>query len=288
MRNTQDYVDNIISWDRKKGMSEFFKVIQTIRRERFDWLLDMQWVDRSALISFLSGARRKVGYHRAIPWIYDSSPGKKWDHDLPLLMRQSVVMEGLGIEDCNQFLPRISSPSQISPFESVLRITKSPLIMGIIGGSKVHKRWPVERWLELLASFQDAGWNSVLVGAGEEEEKLACRIVKPFSNEGVINLVGKLNLTELARVMSLCDAAVGGDTGPIHMASALHIPVVALYGPTPSYTAFIRQQNSVVLNCSCPDRGCGNWSCPNLDCLGDISAGSVFNSLLKLLNIQKA
>jgi ADP-heptose:LPS heptosyltransferase len=42
MRNTQDYVDNIISWDRKKGMSEFFKVIQTIRQERFDWLLDIQ------------------------------------------------------------------------------------------------------------------------------------------------------------------------------------------------------------------------------------------------------
>ena len=281
----QGLADKIISWDRREGLRGFLNILEKIRREKFDWFLDMQWVDRSAVIAFFSGASTKVGYHKSLSWIYGRSPGAKWNDNLPLLQRQGVVVEGLGVNDCHKFPPVLLPPSCDNVTVDLLRKENVPVILGIIGASRPHKRWPVVNWIKFLRMASDNGYRVAITGAGKDEREMADSIVKGLEGRQVIDLVGKLDLPGLAKAMSLCSGVVGGDTGPLHMAVALNVPTVALFGPTPFHSAFAGGPHSMVLCCSCPMKGCKNWQCPNVECLGDISPERVFESLSGLLRL---
>jgi|GEM_PF-377234 len=281
----QGLADDIISWDREKGFRGFIKILKKIRKEHFDWLLDMQWVDRSAVIALLSGASLKVGYHKSLSWIYDRSPGNRWSDDLPLLERQGVVADGLGIHDCSNFDPVLIPPLCDNIRIDLLKKADAPIILGIIGASRSHKRWPVKRWVEFIGMAMDNGYKVAVTGFGDDEREMADSIIDKVGGHQIIDLVGRLNLQELAKAMSLCSGVVGGDTGPLHMAVAIKVPTVALFGPTPFYSAFAGGSRSSVLCCSCPRKGCKDWLCPNVDCLGDISAERVMENLSGLMSV---
>lgn len=101
----------------------------------------------------------------------------------------------------------------------------------LAAGRTAHRSWPVENWRELLDS-----WNvlfprhrPVLIGTAAEAAMIA-QIAE--GHPDCINLAGKTNMPQLMTVIAGADAMISTDTGPSHMAAALGVPVVALFGPT--------------------------------------------------------
>jgi ADP-heptose:LPS heptosyltransferase len=96
------------------------------------------------------------------------------------------------------------------------------------GGSK---SWPVKSFIELNQLLQKhyPGFKLILTGT-EGEKKLAKPLIKSADN--IIDLIGKTSILELAALLRYGDAMVTGDTGPMHIACAMNLPLVTLFGPT--------------------------------------------------------
>jgi heptosyltransferase-1 len=265
----QPYVDEVIVWEQSARNLNFIKAISEIRKRKFDILLCFQGTDRGALLSLLSGIPVRVGAHRWADFAYTHNAedvGKFIGLDVKQFERPWIYVTKEAEEKAKGIREKVNGP----------------LLFSIVGASKAVKRWPAGRWIELSDLLGHLGWSMVLVGHGEEEENLAWEIVRSSKGLKVINMVGKLNLVETAALAMECDAAVGGDTGFLHMAKLIGLPAVGLFGPTlPGNVGLDDIGVNIVV--SCDDAGCERWDCPNQDCLGSIDAKQVIDSLKELL-----
>lgn len=151
------------------------------------------------------------------------------------------------------------------------------------------KRWLAEKFAQtadILAQRYNA--QTVLLGAKEDETLTAQ--VRAMMKTPALNLAGKLSIRGTSAVMERCFLFIGNDTGLMHIASALNLPGVAIFGPTTSHLGFFpyRSRLNVVekqgLNCR-PCTKQGNKHCPkgHFRCMTDISVEEVVNSAVKSL-----
>jgi len=278
----QPFVDEVLPWDRSRDPQAFFSLVRRVRSLRFDWLIDMQWVQRSALLSALSGARCRLGFFKGHKFPYYDWTPENWHYEDPILERQSAILEGLGISDGLSYPPRLRVSDGGSRTLRLALSVPEPRCAAIIGASKPVKRWPAESWVSFLRMMTDRGWSSILVGHGPEEEEMAREIALQLPEGRTANLVGALDLQGMAALFSRVQLAVGGDTGPLYLAMAAGVPSVGLFGPTNPYTHFPDLTFTASLSAPCPRSGCGNWNCPNADCLSAISPREVLEAIQKL------
>lgn len=208
------------------------------RRPLFDLAVDFQGTRRSALWVYASGARVRVGRLRG-----PESPGwrPRFQHLVrPDPARHAVEVNadvaeavGVAVEDLSPEL-RVSS-------EADRRCTARLAALGLPARGFIlvnpftrwtSKNWPVERYRELvdrLARDQDA---PVVVHAGPGEEAGLETFRAPGEARPRVGVVGGLPLEEALALFRRARLMVTGDTGPMHCAAALGVPVVALFGPT--------------------------------------------------------
>ncbi len=164
-----------------------------------------------------------------------------------------------------------------------LRI-KGPLIIinpGAYYGSA--KRWPAENYAELASLLQKRIHAQILIIGSSDEAPLAETIVS-FMSERPHVLTGQTSLLQLAALLSFADLFVTNDSGPMHLANFLKIPLVALFGPTePARTGPI-QQPALVIHKGAPCWPCSYRECPfGHQCMNDISPDEVFQACQKFL-----
>jgi heptosyltransferase-2 len=108
------------------------------------------------------------------------------------------------------------------------RLGTSPRVVLGIGASQGPKVWPLDRFIEIGRLLRGIGAQLVVIGA-DDLERPAARFSEALGG-GVLNLVGKLRLQETAAVLSQSDLFVGNDSGPMHVAAAVGVPVVEVVG----------------------------------------------------------
>ena len=162
-------------------------------------------------------------------------------------------------------------------------------IIGLqVGASLPQKCWPLDQWdalLERLSRLE--GVQVVLLGDAQDRQRFLGQV--PISGRGVIDSLGRLSLRHLAAVMERCRLVVGSDTGPLHLAVALGLPVVGLYGPDdPRFTGPYGSANRIhykKLACSPCYK---NPTCQGrFDCLQSVESDEVFESIRDLLKGQQ-
>jgi len=110
-------------------------------------------------------------------------------------------------------------------------LRNQPLVAVHCGGHYFsRKRWPIMRFIELIRHLsREKGYQVVLVGGKEDlSSALAVRMAVPET----LSAVGMLRLSETGALLKRCQLYIGNDSGPLHLAAALHVPTVALFGPT--------------------------------------------------------
>jgi ADP-heptose:LPS heptosyltransferase len=180
----------------------------------------------------------------------------------------------LGVDFTNRGRPAIfTTPEDKEKARSMLSGLPEKKLFAVIGASKPQKFWPVAHWLEFLAPLAADGWGIVLNGHGETEARTAREIedfLRTLPGPAVRNLVGQTPFPLMAAVAEVCTAAVGNDTGPLHLAALVGTPTLGFFGVTDAYAMNFRMPWFKEVRVSCPDAGCRDYDCPK-DCLADIT-----------------
>ena len=99
------------------------------------------------------------------------------------------------------------------------------------GGLRANKHWPIERYIKVANVLLDNGCMIILVG-GKNEEYQCLKIQQDLGKRLLFNVAGKLALAETAALLKRCACLISNDTGVMHIASAVDIPIIAIFGPT--------------------------------------------------------
>jgi ADP-heptose:LPS heptosyltransferase len=278
-------VDEVIVFQRKQGVRGVLALRKALAARTFDATLDMQRHLKSGFFSWLSGSPRRIGFHpddtKEGNWIFNTSyieargdGGSKIDHYLSFVT-------ALGFSSPDVIDPGLSHITLASIGGEWSTNLQRPYIGIVLGSSRYSKDWPLEGYQGLLEHFSVPGIETVvLLGDGSKVE-MARHLEAIQSPVRIVNAVGKTNLRELVGIIHGARACVGPDSGPGHIAGALGVPHVTLFGPTPAGRNAPRGSEalSVVSGIGCSP--CRRRVCPGLDklCMRLISPDSVVEHL---------
>jgi ADP-heptose:LPS heptosyltransferase len=254
----QPYIDDLLLWDTRKRLGDFFKVLKETRQMGFDWLFSLHRDGLAALVSLFSRAHRRFGYNQYLQFCYDTT---HWER-----------LDALGVDFKNRDEAAIFvAQEDCEAARSMLSGLPRKKIFAVIGASKPQKFWPVRHWIEFLDLLTAEGWGVVLNGHGESEVRIAEEIGGALRVRGsILNLAGRLPFPLMAAVAKACDVAVGNDTGPLHLAALTGTPTLGFFGVTDAHAMDYRMPWFRQVKVTCPQAGCHDYSCP-ADCLTNIT-----------------
>jgi heptosyltransferase-1 len=215
-------VDRFHVVPRRGSWRERWAALAEIRSRRYEVVLDLQGLAKSAVITLASGARRRLGW---------AGPESREGNRLVLTERLEIdprvthvvdrnlaLLRLLGIDD-PQVRWDLPSPGVAEPGLEVLVWP---------GTTWVTKIWPERHWAELVHTLVDSG-QRVVVGWGNEQERDVALRVAGTSGATVLP---PTSLPELSALLARARLVVAGDTGPLHLAVAHGTPTVAIFGAT--------------------------------------------------------
>ncbi|MBI4688360.1 MAG: lipopolysaccharide heptosyltransferase II [Nitrospirae bacterium] len=309
-------IDEIILYEDKfNTITGKFRLAQILRQKNFDMAILLQNAFDAALIAWLAGIPKRVGYSmdargflltKAIPVKGTEHRAQNSEHRQKrhqVYYYLNLLKEAFNI-DAEDIEPSIHlKKEEIHEargfLNSKFKTQNSKLLIAINPGAAYGsaKRWKPDRFAELIRRIiEELNGNVILFGSKSEVE-IADDILNKFTSchsslvtRHLLNMVGKTSLRQLAALISECDAFITNDSGPMHIASALPVPVVAIFGSTdPHETGPLGKGHSIVckqLSCSpCLERECPKG---HLKCMEEITADDVFNALRDILPKEKA
>jgi ADP-heptose:LPS heptosyltransferase len=278
------FVDRVIL--RQGGLTEQFKVLKNIRRNRYDLVISLARSEECMMLTALSRAKIKAGFSY-FPWdlclnIKETIQGhNSWYNNAKLLKRLNVTVtktDYVGLLNVNTSQSDLSLPEKFVVISS--------------GTSKKRntKTWQKEKFAELMLLLKERfGLSAVLVGGMDNQEYNSeiIRILKIKDREkdiDILDLTGKIGLGSLCSVIKKASLFVGIDSGVMHMASCLDIPVAGLFGPTDPFYVGPQNKNSIVVreeSMECVP--CYLKDCKHRDCMKKLSVSKVFDACEQLL-----
>jgi heptosyltransferase-1 len=217
-------------WARAPLSGKTLRAIRQIRRElrdsSYDIAIDLQGAVRSAVIARWARAERLIGEDKprepAARWFFRERVPTQGTH----VIEQAIEVVNRLAGESLPFVPA-SLPTEESA-EKAADAVPQPFVLLNPGAGWGAKRWPIDRYAEVACALHGDG-NSIVVNAGPGEEQLAQELRRIAGD--FIHPV-QPTLTELIAITRKAALIIAGDTGPLHLASALGRPVVAIFGPT--------------------------------------------------------
>ncbi|HEY1490279.1 MAG TPA: lipopolysaccharide heptosyltransferase II [Verrucomicrobiae bacterium] len=275
-------------WRKPQHWPEMFRSIRCLRAQKFDLVIDLQCLLRSAVFAWLANGKKLAGLdetREGARGFYDLAVPRKSFHTHAVDWYLSVLPAlGVPVHKNFQWLPErpaIAAAVNLKWPEAnpELRTQNSKLILLQPGARWENKRWPAKYFAELVRMLAGKFPGARFVILGNGDDKPLGEIISRAAPERCLNLCSKTSLSEMIEWVRRCDLMVTNDTGPMHVAAALGKPLVALFGPTePRRTGPYGQLENVLrldLPCSpCLKPDC-HYKNPN-ECLHAISPATVF------------
>lgn len=283
------------------GLRHWPSLIRRVRQGQFDLVVDLQGLFRTGLLALLTGAMTRIGFAKGregSPWFYTDRielplpMNRSWRLlDMHAVDRNLTVAKYLGanVSHPKFWIPQLESDQEevaewlrhadVQPEDRLIAI--APLSRGEV------KCWPLDRFVALAHEISQ--WTAckiVLLGSCSQEW-----IVEKFDQiraPGLINMVGKVRIRQLGILLRQTDLLIANDSAPIHIAAAVGIPVLGIFGPTNAIaTGPYGNSGHRVMNAEISCRPCGKRSCHQVsqkECLTAITVDDVVASARMLLN----
>lgn len=266
-------------------------MLRSVRSECYDVSLDFQGLLKTAALGVLAGATERVGFARDLVWEYPAhwfyhrrvaaSAGARHVVDLNFLLAQAA-----GAKGTRPPAQLAASPQDERAIAELLRDESLDRFVVINpGGGWPTKRWPPRRYGGLARMIRRETGAEVVVTTGPGEEALYEEMARHCGEPAPRHLrVPFLQLIPLLRRTSLL---VGGDTGPFHLACALGVPVVGIFGPTsPARNGpWSPRDASVVRRLPCSF--CHGRTCPTQNECMEISVEEVWAAVQRRLAAER-
>lgn len=268
-----------------------------LRAARYDLTIDVQCNLRSALWALASGARHRIGF--APPYTKEKAHWLATERVHAPVGGQLKALRNLELLAPLRIAPGrpravLELPEAARRRAAALRdeLGSAPVVAlhpGVSGFGDL-KRWPPERFAALARRLRDTSGATSLVTWGPGERELALRVVAEAQG-AALAAPPSGSLLELAAVLRVCDGLVAGDTGPLHLAAALGVPVVGLYGSKDPaiYGPLdgVRGEPGAVVWKQVHCSPCGLRRCGNIICMPAIGVEDVLAPLRGLLAARR-
>jgi lipopolysaccharide heptosyltransferase III len=210
-----------------------------LAREKFDYCVDFTRNDRSALLVFLSGARKRIVYRRRDRFQKRARVYSDYVKVRKLAMHtvdyNLALIGPLGVRNVSRAL-RLELPQEAREKANALRHDlkiNEPYLIFHPGSARAEKFWEPQRWADVIEHARSGSQISVvLTGGASRVEQKHLREVKGRLRQPVVDLSGKTDLLTLAALIERARLLVTVDSAPMHLAAATQTPQVILFGPT--------------------------------------------------------
>jgi ADP-heptose:LPS heptosyltransferase len=212
---------------RLKRIVNIIKLINNLKKEKYDLIVDFK---NSILPFFIKGKYRLTFF------LKEFFSEKTYTHEAKRLF--NFLVPFLGNEENIALYFHISGKDRdgIEALIKKLGIKSTDRIVVFNPGGREKKRLSEEKFAEIGRTLLDSyGSLKIIIIGADYEEKIGNKIKGLINNDNVFNLAGKTSLKQLAALLEKASLIITIDTGTLHLASAVHCPTVAIFGPTSPY-----------------------------------------------------
>lgn len=291
-------LDDILAFDRRAShdgwraaAKSWLHFLGELRRRRFDLVLDLQGLARTAVMVLATGAARRVGLSTAregARWTYTDVVPVADFQAIHAVERCWLAAEALGAGNGRRQF-RLAIPEAARRWaDAALSGRPRPWLMLGPGARWQTKRWPPEHFAALARRAQrDFGGTVIFVG-GTDERSLAESVRSQLTGPAE-DLTGRTTLPQLAALLERADVMLANDTGPLHLAAALGRPVIAPYtctrvrlnGPYGPGPAGVVEGAAIESAVAC--QGSYRKRCSRLVCMRELTPARLWPDLREVL-----
>ena len=263
---------------KRLGLKARWAVAQRIKASQFDQAIVLQRSFKSALVPVMAGIKIRTGYlgEQRYGLLNDIRP-------LDKTLLPMNVQRFLALTNAQSSVPTVvPKPALQSNQEDRQQVKKEfylhgEKILSLCPGAEFGdaKQWPAAHYANVASEKIKQGWQVVLLGSAGDK-KIADEIVAQCK-QPIVNLAGKTSLGQVIDIIASSDAVVSNDSGLMHIAAGLNVPLVAVYGSSsPDFTPPLSDNSQIVkLDLSC--QPCFKRSCPlgHVNCLKQLAPQEV-------------
>lgn len=279
-------------WPIDMTVQSWIREGQALRAQRFDLAIDLQGLFRSAILAWLSGAPTRIGFangREGSPWFYTQRV-RVLNPDVHAVDRYLAVAAALGasLPDKPRFGFRLLEEDLATVRELCRRrgfSVDKPWVAMNIGARWPTKRWPLASFAAVVDRLHEIHRDPVVVIGGADERAYMSKL-RALTDRPFIDLIGDIRLGHLPALLSNATAMITNDSGPMHIAAALGVPVIAIFGPTSAARTGPYGDGHQVLTSRIPCSPCFSRVCRHdheLECLHLIKPAHVVDVIRPLL-----
>jgi heptosyltransferase-2 len=270
------------------------RLISDLRKRKFDAAILLQNAMEAAIIALLAGIPIRAGYNSDVRGVLLTHSVKRTRairkvHQIHYYLE---MVRSLGCISENTEV-HLSLPAAYDSLADSLMsrygIYSSGLLIGMAPGATygAAKKWRPERFAH-VADGLIRDFNGEVLLFGSTGDKDSADAVQRHCRQKLINIAGETNLKEAIALIARCRLFISNDSGLMHVAGALNIPTIAIFGSTNPLATSPPGKQSVVIHKDVPCAPCLKQTCPkNLECMDQISAEEVYKAAKKLLAEEK-
>lgn len=254
-------------------IQEIKVLLKKLKQEKYDLVIDLQGLLRSGIITAATGSSVRIGFKEAregsrVFYTHTVEGGK----NIHAVDRYLKIAEFLGcdISEIVSHFPGLQSPSSFILHPSSFNSPDGYAVI-VPGARWKTKRWPAEKFGKLASLLSI---KSIIVGSKSDKD-IADQIVSHSKGKS-LSFAGRTTLKELIEIMRSARFVISNDSGPMHIAAALGVPVYAIFGPTDPIRTGPYGEGHTVIRSDTPCAPCFKKSCDDMKCMKRVSADKVF------------
>ncbi len=239
----KDILAEIIDYDPKGKHKSFFKklsLIFSLRRKQYDLIYSPdrgEGMREEVLMSFLIGAPHRLGFRKGrVGFLHTITVELK--DDISLLRQNLDILKAAHLEvrkeEIDLYVPEEDMLAAKDLLEKSGLNKVYPLVIIHPGASwnAEYKCWPLDKYISLMRILLEKLEAKVIIVGSPKENEIGTKILEEIQHPGLVNMIGKTTIPQMAALLQLSHLFIGNDSGPLHIALTLKIPSVAIFGFT--------------------------------------------------------
>lgn len=298
----KDIVSEVIDYDLKgkhKGLLGKLSLILSLRKKNFDLVYAPdrgEGMREEVLMNFLTGIPHRIGFQKGGAGFLNTIK-IELKENIPIVKQNLDILQNAGLQITKKKIDlRIPEKDLLEAKFLVKQLAAQgntlPFITVHPGASwnAGYRCWPLEKYISLIQRLIQELQVKVVIIGNKGDIETGKRILKKVKSHDITSVMGRATLAQTAALIKLSNLFLGNDSGPLHIALALKIPSVAIFGSTSPEQVIGLQEKCVVIRkrlmCSpcyvhqydyAPD-------CKDFPCLNEIAVDEVFNAVKKALS----
>jgi len=265
--------------NRKRFWAEISRLKRELKNEN-QIALDFQGLAKSGFIAFISGSKKRIGFHRKnlrepLAALFYTERLEEIPETIHVISKNLKLLTRIGIQEEKYEFP-LALPAELSEgvkanLRKIGYDEQKKLVLFNVGAAWETKRWFPEKWVELIEIMKKKEFFPLILWGNEEEKALASQVHEKTQ----VPLSPLFSLNEVMALVKESSLLVSGDTFSLQVACALSRPVVGIFGPSnPRRNGPFSPQDKVAfheIECSY----CYKRKCPTIECLKKITPQEV-------------